>query len=106
VANKAQAPAVQEVSRKDFETSIERKVDVVLPFDAKIATQAAKLGQPFAKAANTPKLNQPLSQLLSLSLAAVEGAAEPDAQASGSLLDKLGGLKALLAKAPKEKASA
>src|ERR671921_490480 len=48
VANKVMAN-VQEVSRKDFEHSIERKVDVVLPLDPKAAMQAAKLGQPLAK---------------------------------------------------------
>jgi pilus assembly protein CpaE len=36
VANRVQV-AVQEVSRKDFEHSIERKVDVLLPFDPKAA---------------------------------------------------------------------
>ena len=53
VANRVQA-AVQEVSRKDFEHSIERKVDIALPFDAKAASQAAKLGQPLAKAPSRP----------------------------------------------------
>ena len=42
-------PSVQEISRKDFEPSIERKVDIVIPLDLKAAAQAAKLGQPLAK---------------------------------------------------------
>src|SRR5687768_14159004 len=49
VATKVAPAAAQEISRKDFEKSIERKVDVVLPLDLKAATKAAKLGQPLAK---------------------------------------------------------
>src|SRR6185503_6617498 len=62
-ANRVQS-AVQEVSRKDFEHSIERKVDICLPFDAKAASQAAKLGQPLAKVTKSAKLLQPLTELL------------------------------------------
>jgi pilus assembly protein CpaE len=103
VANKVQS-SVQEVSRKDFEHSIERKVDVVLPFDPKAAMQAAKLGQPLAKATRSSKLSQPLSQLLTLT---VEQAAEGESdnrprQGNGSLLGKLGNFKALVAKKPQE----
>ena len=70
------------MSRKDFEHSIERKVDVVLPFDPKAATQAAKLGQPLAKATKSPKLSQPLTQLLALTLEQARGE-EADAPAGG-----------------------
>ena len=59
VANKVTA-GVQEVTRKDFEHSIERKVDVVIPFDTKAASQAAKLGQPLAKTVKAGKVGQPL----------------------------------------------
>src|ERR1044072_750920 len=55
-------PGGQEVSRKDFEHSIERKVDVILPFDPKTAAQAAKLGQPLAKVTQPATLSQPLNQ--------------------------------------------
>ncbi|TFI57863.1 pilus assembly protein CpaE [Sphingomonas parva] len=112
VANRVPSGA-QEISRKDFEQSIERKVDVVIPFDAKVAAQAAKLGQPFAKIATSSKLNQPLGQLLTATVATVEnpgetgedGAGKPAATA-GSLLEKLN-LKTMLAKKPKlEKAKA
>ena len=91
------------MSRKDFEHSIERKVDVVLPFDPKSATQAAKLGQPLAKASKSSKLTQPLLQLLNLSLenANGEGGAEEEG-ASSSLLGKLGSFQSLVAKKPKE----
>ena len=102
VANKV-LPGVQEVSRKDFEHSIERKVDILLPCDPKAAMNAAKLGQPLAKATKTSKLSQPLNQLLTLTLE--QGAAEaevPAKPANGSLLGKLGNFKALVAKKPRE----
>jgi pilus assembly protein CpaE len=109
VANRTQAAGLLEVSRKDFEQSIERKVDVVVPFDPKTATQAAKLGQPFAKAAKGAKLTQPLTQLLALTVATAEAGPEEAAAAEtggGSLFGKLSGLKALLAKKPETKAKA
>lgn len=49
VANKIQQAAVLEISRKDFEGSIERKIDFLLGFDAKVASQSAKLGKPLAE---------------------------------------------------------
>jgi pilus assembly protein CpaE len=103
VANRNQA--TQEVSRKDFEHSIERKVDIVLPFDPKTAAQAAKLGQPLAKVAKSAKLSQPLNELLTLTVEGGAAEGEEQGKASigqGSLLGRLGGLKALVAKKPKE----
>ena len=107
VANKCQV-AVQEVSRKDFEHSIERKVDIVLPFDAKAASQAAKLGQPLAKVAKGAKLTQPLTQLLALvtDQAGAEGAADAPTARGNSLLGKLGGFKSLMGKKNKEASAA
>src|SRR3712207_9205841 len=63
----------QEISRKDFEQSIERPVDIVIPFEPKAAAQSAKLGQPFAKVATSSKINGPLTQLVNLTVATVEG---------------------------------
>jgi pilus assembly protein CpaE len=103
LANRATAGGAQEVSRKDFEQSIERKVDILLPFDPKVAMQAAKLGQPLAKVAKTSKLSHPLSQLLALTVESAESAGQPERAASNvSLLGKLGSFKAMLAKKPKE----
>jgi pilus assembly protein CpaE len=102
VANKVMS-SVQEVSRKDFEHSIERKVDILVPLDPKAAMQAAKLGQPLAKATKSSKLSQPLLQLLTLTLeqaASEEGGETTAKPAGGSLLGKIN-FKAF-AKKPKE----
>jgi len=108
VANRVQV-AVQEVSRKDFEHSIERKVDIVLPFDAKAASQAAKLGQPLAKVTKSSKLAQPFNELLSRTVdqdAGDDGGDEKPAKSGGgSLLGKLN-LKSFVAKKPKEASQA
>jgi pilus assembly protein CpaE len=105
LANRAPPASVMEVSRKDFEQSIERKVDVIVPYDAKAASTAAKLGQPFAKGGKATKIVQPLGQLLNLAVSSAEAPVEgaPAAEASNSLLGKLGNLKALLAKKPEPK---
>ena len=39
VANRVHARAQLEISRKDFEGSIERKIDFVVPFDQKLAAR-------------------------------------------------------------------
>jgi len=104
VANRV-LPGIQEVNRKDFEHSIERKIDVLLPSDPKSAAQAAKLGQPLAKAVKSSKLSQPLAQLLTLTLEQARSDDEEDEVRSpggSSLLGKLGNFKAFVAKKPKE----
>lgn len=99
-ANKVQ-PAVAEIARKDFENSIERKVDILLPYDAKVTCQAAKLGKTVAESGKASKLGQALAQLnraLTSSAALDEGA---DAKAGakkngGSLIGKLMDVKLAL----------
>jgi pilus assembly protein CpaE len=104
VANKV-LPAGQEVTRKDFEHSIERKVDIVVPFDAKSATQAAKLGQPLAKAIKSPKLAQPLALLLARTLEQGEPEEAEAAPGGSSLLGRLGNFKSLVARKPSAQAA-
>jgi pilus assembly protein CpaE len=101
VANRV-PPGNQEISRKDFEASIERKVDLVIPLDTRMAAQAAKLGQPFAKVATAAKLSQPFAQLVNLVTATVEQAEEAGdgAEAGTASLFKKLNLKGLLSKAP------
>jgi pilus assembly protein CpaE len=96
-----------EISRKDFETSIERKVDIVIPYEQKANAQAAKLGQPLAKVATSSKISHPLGQLVGLVVATVEGdgeESEAGGAVSSSLLGKLN-FKSLMAKKPKAAAA-
>ena len=73
VANRVPVASGQlEISRKDFEGSIERKIDWAVPLDAKLAAQAAKLGKPLAEAGKNTKTVAPLVDLA----AALAGAAE------------------------------
>ena len=74
--------ATPEISRKDFETSIERKIDYLIPFDQKLAAQAAKLGKPLAEAGRNSKTVAPLVDLCRAvaGLADEVGDAPPDAK--------------------------
>ncbi len=109
VANKTQTSA-SEISRKDFEESIERAVDIVLPFDLKQAAQSAKLGKPLAEIARSAKLGQQMLALAKMLAAQDDGADSAGAAAATgkktaggtSLLGKIS-LKSLLpAKAEKK----
>ncbi|TPG13510.1 AAA family ATPase [Sphingomonas oligophenolica] len=63
VANRVHASGQLEISRKDFEGSIERKIDQVVPFDQKLLTQSAKLGKTVAEAGKNSKTIAPLLAL-------------------------------------------
>jgi len=63
MANRVHASGQLEISRKDFESSIERKIDYVMPFDQKLAAQAAKLGKPLAETGKNSKTTAPLIDL-------------------------------------------
>ena len=99
LANKVQPAAMLEISRKDFEGSIERKVDFVVPIEAKIAAQAAKLGKPFAEAGKNAKSLNPLSDLAARITSITDSGERDDTPAKpgkaeakgsgGSLLGKL-----------------
>jgi pilus assembly protein CpaE len=92
VANAVPAGGALEISKKDFEQSIERGVDIVFPYDPKAAAQAAKLGKPMAEVAGG-KMTAPFNTLstMVLSNAAEEGAAAETKSAGGakSLVDNL-----------------
>jgi pilus assembly protein CpaE len=84
VANRVQPSAV-EISRKDFEQSIERKVDIAIPFDIRVAAQAAKLGKPIAAVAKNSKTGAAFASLMKQVLgAAEENGAEEGGKADGS----------------------
>ncbi|MBX9814169.1 MAG: pilus assembly protein CpaE [Proteobacteria bacterium SG_bin5] len=113
LANKVHGAAPLEISRKDFENSIERKVDVLLNFDQKLAAQAAKLGKTLAEAGKGSKTIAPLLPLATRLLSVTDGFEEAPAKGGkakpqdgakqgGSLLGKFADLKAMMPKrAPK-----
>jgi pilus assembly protein CpaE len=103
VANKFQN-AIGELSRKEFESSIERPIDITIPFDPKLVSQAAKLGKSYAEICKGTKGAQAWTSLMRVIIdgadesseeAAIAGKAKPG---GGSLLGKLGGLGTLVAK--------
>lgn len=95
IANKFQN-AVGELSRKEFESSIERPIDMVVPFDPKMVSQSAKLGKSYAEVCKGTKAGQVWTNLMRLVLdgADVEAdeasASSAKSKAKGSLLGKLG----------------
>ncbi|ALH80167.1 pilus assembly protein CpaE [Sphingopyxis macrogoltabida] len=102
VANKFQT-AIGELSRKEFESSIERPIDIVIPFDPKLVSQSAKLGKSYAEICKGTKAGQVWTNLMRLALDAADEEAEEapvakKAKAGGSLLGKLGGIGGMMAK--------
>ena len=98
VANKVQAAAT-EISKADFESSIERNIDFQVPYDSKAAANAAKLGQTFAEANRTAKAGQVLREIARAVIGSVDqdGETVPDkgGRVKPSLLGKFD-LKALV----------
>jgi pilus assembly protein CpaE len=103
VANKVQT-GIAEISRADFEASIERKIDFLVPYDLKGAANAAKLGQVFTDANRSSKASSAMRQVAESILGSADEAADEDvrSQSGGktSLLGKLD-LKAMITKKPK-----
>ena len=102
VANKFQN-GIGELSRKEFESSIERAIDIVIPFDPKMVSQSAKLGKSYAEICKGTKSSQIWSSLMRIVLdgADIEAEAAPitaKRQSSGSLLGRLGGIGGMMAK--------
>ncbi|MGH6785688.1 MAG: pilus assembly protein CpaE [Novosphingobium sp.] len=104
VANKVM-PGVAEISRPDFEASIERKIGYTVPYDVKAAANAAKLGQTFADANRSSKAGAAIREVakavMNIGDGEVVDAVDP---AKKSLLGKFD-LKAMLAKKPKPAAT-
>ena len=97
VANKVQTGNV-EISRRDFEASVERDIDLLIPADAKAAAAAAKLGQPLIEAASGSKIAGALRDLSNLIKESVEDDEVEDTDNGNAKKGKsaLGGLKSLL----------
>jgi pilus assembly protein CpaE len=95
VANKVH-PGVGEISKADFESSIERKVAFSVPYDMKAAANAAKLGQTFCEANRTSKASAAIRDVAKLVMGASDVALEDGgAPAKKSLLGKID-LKSML----------
>ena len=96
VANKVQT-ANLEISRQDFESSIERKIDILVPYDIRTAAQSAKLGQALVEAGKSSKAAAKIVELTNLALGSIEG--DEGDSASGdkrSFMGKLGEFKSFL----------
>ena len=102
VANRVLPAAQLEISRKDFEGSIERKIDYFVPLDQKLAAQAAKLGKTLAEVGKTSKTTAPLIDIATqiLAIGETEGGERARKKKAGaaSLLGKIGDLKAMMPK--------
>lgn len=103
VANRVSPSSQLEITRKDFEGSIERKIDFVVPYDLKLAAQAAKLGKPMAEAGKGSKTIAPLSELATRLMAVGEAAeaakgGKPEKKKGPSLIGKFADLKSMMPK--------
>ncbi|BCA62344.1 pilus assembly protein CpaE [Sphingomonas sp. HMP9] len=100
VANRVHTGGNLEINRKDFEGSIERKIDYLVSFDQKLAAQAAKLGKPIVEVGKASKTIAPIVALASALAAAVADCGIDGLKASrgGSLMGKFGELRGLMAK--------
>ncbi|WP_242125106.1 pilus assembly protein CpaE [Sphingobium sp. Sx8-8] len=99
VANRVH-PGAPEINRKDFEQSIERKVDILVPFDLKLASQAAKLGKTLAETAKGSKVGASCTALMEAVLGAAEDgedeAGATSAKKGDSLFGKIADLKGMI----------
>ncbi|MEM9878294.1 MAG: pilus assembly protein CpaE [Pseudomonadota bacterium] len=94
VVNKVTNSAA-EMTKADFEQSIDRKIDIVLPLDHKHAIEASKKGESILQASGTCKLSTGIKKLaLRLSEPAVE-------QEKQNLLAKIGLGEMMKSKKPK-----
>ena len=97
VANNVQSAAV-EITRKDFESTIERKIDLILPADAKAAAQAAKVGQPIVEAVRGSKVSIGIVALAEMIAGTAAEAAEEAPEEAKAKKSVLGGFKSMLKK--------
>jgi pilus assembly protein CpaE len=107
VASRVPQSGTLEISKKDFEGSIERKIDLVVPYDHKLAATAAKLGKTMADAGKGSKTVAPLAALVERVVGAGEAAEDAESSAGkkkpkgGSLMSKFD-LKSVMPKRAKK----
>jgi pilus assembly protein CpaE len=97
VANNVQS-AVVEISRKDFENTIESKIDLLLPADPKATAQAAKLGQPVVEAMRSSKLSSGIVVLADMISGSLAETAEAELTATKTKKTVFAGFKTMLMK--------
>ncbi len=102
VANKVNS-STNEISRKEFESSIDNTIDFIVPADPKAATQASKLGQTLIAAAPNSKASNMINKIAEAILGSVDAEEESDQDAGGkkSMMNKLSGFKSILSKKEK-----
>ena len=98
VANRTPAAGQEEVARREFEKSIEHKVDFILPLDQKSAAQSAKLGKPLAEVTKATKLGQTISAMAD----AILGGVDTGGKRNASLFNRLSEIKTLIPKKRKD----
>lgn len=98
IANKVQS-GITEISKADFEASIENKIAFSIPYDVKAAANAAKLGQTFVDANRSSKASAVIREVgkAVIGSADIDVAGETARGPKKSLLGKLD-LKAMLPK--------
>ena len=104
VANRVQSSGL-EITRQDFENSIERTIDIMIPSDPKTAAHAAKLGQAFVEAGKSSKATNKIIDLSEHILGTVEaedGDEDGEDHAKSNLMNKFGGMKSLLSSKKKK----
>jgi pilus assembly protein CpaE len=95
VGNRVPMAGNPEVSRKDFEASIERKVDFILTADQKVVSQAATQGKSLAQVSKGAKVGSGLREIAAATSAGGKADAAPE---KTSLKDKFSGFTAKLKK--------
>lgn len=100
VANKVQA-GISEISKADFEASIEREIDFTILYDPKTAANAAKLGQTFVDANRSSKAALAMCQIADRVIGASDEGLDDGQSEKKSLLGSFD-FKSLLAKKDKK----
>jgi pilus assembly protein CpaE len=92
-----------EISKADFEASIERKINFMIPLDQKAGVNAAKLGQTFVEANRGSKAVATMRDIANavLGVSSNNGASLADTGKGSSLLGKIDFKSLLSKKAPK-----
>ena len=96
VANRCASGGETEISKRDFEASIERKIDFSIALDAKMAVAAAKHGKCLAEAAINAKTGHALTVLTNAVLHNVDNQAEDGSFEGEGSKSLLGNFKTLL----------